>query len=164
MAEAKRKRRWLLWCSAVALGLTLAAAGFSEVAGLSWRESAGDGAPNRFVLYKSTVTVVWRFGDPEKVTWLGHELFDPGWSVVRSIPTSVFGRRWKPEASRSVVLSTTRWHMVVPLWIPAVVFGAGIWWSVRGGWTGPGTCKRCGYDVRGVPGNVCPECGRPTAA
>jgi ribosomal protein S27AE len=46
----------------------------------------------------------------------------------------------------------------VPLWMPGVALGLG--WAVlakarREDWE----CGRCGYDVRGLAGGVCPECG-----
>jgi predicted amidophosphoribosyltransferase len=27
--------------------------------------------------------------------------------------------------------------------------------------TSPGHCPKCGYDLAGIAGGVCPECGRP---
>lgn len=47
-----------------------------------------------------------------------------------------------------------------PLWLVGVVGGLGwgvMWWRARRGpaWA----CRRCGYDLRGITGGVCPECG-----
>lgn len=50
----------------------------------------------------------------------------------------------------------------LPLWLPAapvlliLALVAFIRWRIR-----PGHCRGCGYDLRGTPGPVCPECGRP---
>jgi hypothetical protein len=50
----------------------------------------------------------------------------------------------------------------LPLWMPAapvlliLAVIAFIRWRIR-----PGHCRGCGYDLRGTPGPVCPECGRP---
>jgi hypothetical protein len=162
VTKARRKRRWLMWCSAAGLCLTLAAAAFSEFAALSWREETGSGPPNRVLLYRSSVLVVCRVGKDEKLDWLGRELFKPGWSIERSLPANAFRRQWTPEASRSSAMSAERWFVVVPLWTPAVILGAGMWWGLRGRWSGAGVCRHCGYDVSGLANGVCPECGGAT--
>lgn len=49
---------------------------------------------------------------------------------------------------------------VVPLWIPLVVSG-GLWavaWLKR--YRDPWECRGCGYDVRGIRDDRCPECGK----
>ena len=52
--------------------------------------------------------------------------------------------------------------MYVPLWPWAVgltgIFSL-LWWRLPHQHITPGTCEHCGYDVRGLLGNVCPECG-----
>ncbi len=54
------------------------------------------------------------------------------------------------------------WFVRAPLWIPVVVFGLptlGYWVVLvrrRPAWA----CQRCGYDLRGIKGEECPECGR----
>lgn len=168
MAKARRKRRGVTWCSAAGLCLTLIAAGCSEFAALSWLEEQG-GVPNRFLLFRSGVTVIYRFGNEPKIDWLGRELFQPGWSVERSSRVSEVPRRWLPQVSRSTGTGFERWYAVLPLWIPAVLFGAGTWWGLRGRWTGVGVCAQCGYDLKGLSDGesgtgVCPECGRATAS
>jgi hypothetical protein len=50
--------------------------------------------------------------------------------------------------------------LVVPLYIPIVTLGvpgaALLFWQRR---RHPGTCPRCGYDLSGLAGGRCPECG-----
>lgn len=52
------------------------------------------------------------------------------------------------------------WWVRLPVWIPLVLLGvpAGwMWWKhVR---RPLHACEACGYDLRGVVGEVCPECG-----
>lgn len=50
------------------------------------------------------------------------------------------------------------WKVGVPLWVPAVLLGAGaVVWRPRR--KRIGHC-RCGYDLKGLDRGVCPECGR----
>jgi hypothetical protein len=52
------------------------------------------------------------------------------------------------------------WHASLPLWIPMVAAaGAGVWgvWGWRR--VRKQHCAKCGYDLRGLSGGVCPECG-----
>jgi hypothetical protein len=158
VVKAKRKRRWLTWGSAVGLAVTLAAGAFSEFKAVSWRESAG-GPPSRVVLWKSGLTVVVSVRRDD-IDWLGRELFAPGWSIADSVPARAFECRWLPSYSHNTGAVGSFWHAELPLWMPAAVFAAGVWWGRRGGWKGEGVCRGCGYDVSGLAASVCPECGR----
>ena len=57
------------------------------------------------------------------------------------------------------------WAVRVPLWIPVVLLGVPcgwMWWKhVR---RPKLACAHCGYDLRGLAGSVCPECGEPFLA
>lgn len=54
----------------------------------------------------------------------------------------------------------------VPLW-PWLVLSAaaagGLWWKA-GKRIAPGHCRECGYDLRGLSGEKCPECGAGRAS
>ena len=54
--------------------------------------------------------------------------------------------------------------VIVPLWIPTVLFAAMFWWSFlprrrRRKRKKLGLCVKCGYDLRGLVEQLCPECG-----
>jgi hypothetical protein len=58
------------------------------------------------------------------------------------------------------------WELIVPLWMPAVLFGGiGGWCIYRANFfarrkCAAGCCRKCGYDLRAhQPGERCPECG-----
>jgi len=158
---ARRRYRWLMWCSAAGLAVTLAASIYSEFCAVSYRENTF-GVPNRFLLYQSNVHVVYRKGE-DKVMLTGLELFDAGWSIGRVVPRGVYARTWLPSYSYANGSIGTFWIVSLPLWVPALVFGAGVWFGRRmGGWRGQEICQGCGYDLRGLAGSVCPECGRTT--
>ena len=61
----------------------------------------------------------------------------------------------KPEVSR---------YLVIPFWIPLVLVAlptAYLFWPIRK--PKPGFCTNCRYDLRGLEGGVCPECGEALA-
>lgn len=51
----------------------------------------------------------------------------------------------------------------VPLYLPALFFGAAAWWSFRRFVTIPrdGHCGKCGYNLTTNISGTCPECGSP---
>jgi hypothetical protein len=58
--------------------------------------------------------------------------------------------------------SLKEWHLtlIVVMW-HALVGGSMLWWAVgaRLRYHMPGLCKSCGYDLRGLSADQCPECG-----
>ncbi len=151
-----------MWGSAAGLVITLAVAAYSEFYALSWCENSY-GVANRFLLCRSSVSVTYRPG-PDRVMFTGIEYFQPGWSVPQFVPRDLrWGQRWMPLYRHDNGSISEYWLVVVPLWIPVVLFGAGVWWGRRpGGRRSDGACGAFGYDVRGVVGGKCPECGRST--
>ena len=62
----------------------------------------------------------------------------------------------------SAVSSYTTVELALPLWMLTLVFIApAAWLWVNRRKLRPTDCKRCGYDLRGLAGNKCPECGSP---
>ena len=54
------------------------------------------------------------------------------------------------------------WQVLLPLWIPVLVFGATSYalWRWGAGLRNKGACTKCGYDRAGLDaGATCPECG-----
>ena len=64
-----------------------------------------------------------------------------------------------PSVSGPLILN---W-ISLPLWLPLLLLSAPtawLWWTDRK--VPPGHCIHCRYDLRGLDGGVCPECGNPT--
>lgn len=55
----------------------------------------------------------------------------------------------------------TMWYAMVPLWFPLLISSAcTVWvWRVDRRLSRIGMCTQCGYDLSGLPGKACPECG-----
>ena len=50
-------------------------------------------------------------------------------------------------------------HVVIPLWVPFLLLSVLTVWLWRTDRVPPGHCPHCRYDLRGIRGSVCPECG-----
>ena len=55
------------------------------------------------------------------------------------------------------------WFVEIPVWmLLLVVAGPTVWLWRTERRVRPGHCPNCGYDLRGLNGGVCPECGKLT--
>ncbi len=54
-----------------------------------------------------------------------------------------------------------QWVVTIPLWMISLGAIAGFVLAWRAGWMGrkAGLCPGCGYDIRALPSDRCPECG-----
>ena len=81
----------------------------------------------------------------------------PGWDGVWHFDL----RRpdWRPLEFGWKVSGNGYW-IVLPLWVPFSIVAlptAWLWW--RDHRRRPGHCRKCGYDLTGLTGGRCPECG-----
>lgn len=99
-------------------------------------------------LGKTAIGVYTRTFDPDIHARFLSQVVRPDWFT------------WWPRLIKS------QWGtaIFVPLWIPAILFGlpgAYGWLRYRRVHKVGTLCKTCGYDLRGLPHNRCPECGTP---
>ncbi len=133
--KPRRGRAWLRW---TLLGLTLAALGLH---GVSLMRTVGVGG-SRGALAVSGQSIQVFAGSME-----------PSWIWEPATPVLA----WWPR----VLWTDPDWLLVVPLWIPTGLCGVAAgaswwrWWRRKQA----SACVRCGYDLRGLPSGVCPECG-----
>lgn len=76
-----------------------------------------------------------------------------GWS--RGVIPATEARTWLPAFSRG---GMGEWRASLPSWIITCAAGllfAAQWQPFSSVWR----CRRCGYDMRGLPRAACPECG-----
>lgn len=123
-------------------------------------------------LVAATVTVVlmavsplWSVGRVQRIgqrsvavgfedAGLGIGLSEPGNATPSAwfLQRFDFGFYWWFEIARS----TGATYLVVPLWVPLIVF-IGVAWRYRKRIIPPGHCVSCGYELAGL--SLCPECG-----
>lgn len=70
--------------------------------------------------------------------------------------------RWWPESINVGGLARPQYYIFIPIWMPLVVSAgtAAVGWRLRGRKPRPGQCGHCGYNLTGLTGGPCPECGR----
>lgn len=88
---------------------------------------------------------------------LGSGRFQRGWV---SYPRGA-SMDWSPEW----VLRPPTGFVIVPLWIPLLPAAAAtLYLYLTSRPLPPWRCPRCGYDRRGAPTPICPECGHAAAS
>ncbi len=115
---------------------------------------------------RGTVEIVWGSHD---VTWVA-DRWTMSASGNRAAVVNWSESSWRPNTNTARMLLgaggtggtlVTLHATYVPLWPWAVVLAgifALLWWRLPRR-IAEGTCGNCGYDVRGLSGSVCPECG-----
>ena len=81
-----------------------------------------------------------------------------GWFAARQ-PYEVY---WFPRLVHWTYSGMRSTHLFIPLWLPLLLIAAPtawLWWI--DGRPKPWQCPKCRYDLRGLDGGVCPECGTP---
>jgi len=87
------------------------------------------------------------------VFWPRSRWIDAGWLGSDT--------RWQTAWFPQFIKRPAGWVFIVPWWnmaVLSVVFLAGLHLLQS-----RGHCRYCGYDLRGLPSDVCPECGRSFA-
>lgn len=167
MKTAFRIRRVVAWAVALCAAAVLSIHAASFVKPFS-------GSSGRFGFHAARGMISVGVGNG-RVSPVGTDM----WAVATSQGMGAFllgpESSWRPTtASGTITMGpATRFSpqvkitaVFVPLWVWSVALPiVAVWtfiWSRRR--YGPGCCGGCGYDVRGIAGERCPECGRPVSA
>lgn len=131
----------------------------TEFAGLQWWSSADlSKLQQTYVILRSGHIIVGQRGT---AGFFNRRIPGPGMSAYW--PRDYSPQSWKNR----VLIMTHSWPQnqgfSVPLLSPGLIFGAigcGMAWRNRP--PRKGLCMHCGYDLAGLKGVTCPECGRPS--
>lgn len=69
------------------------------------------------------------------------------------------GSRWGWRSRVGAGRQNGVYWIQVPLWLPLLVVALPTAWLWLRDRRRPGRCRRCGYDLTGLAGGRCPECG-----
>lgn len=78
--------------------------------------------------------------------------FQPGWTSHPRRSDMLWAPDWSLRPPTAII--------TLPLWIPLLpIAAATAYLAITGRPPPPWRCPRCGYDRRGAPTPICPECG-----
>jgi hypothetical protein len=162
-----RLRRWSKWACTLAAGVAAGLAVFSAFWGIGYVSVSGDGDVYWCTSVEAGLITCYRQSDFA-------ELGYPGGSRFWFSRTGAW--HWRAYYGMFGVYNPDTWHAGVSfVWnseqrflgsslaYPVVLFTipAALLWYVDRRRFGPGQCKKCGYDRRGLAeGSKCPECGK----
>jgi hypothetical protein len=158
---SSRRRTLVKWSALVAVFLSLGlwlGSGFFCV-GRYWDQTTNGGSFSWAEVIGGRVVFKIMTSPPSPQEWV---LLSPDKPSYRCISLPTYHLSWRPECFQQISQLT----VVIPLWIPTVLFFALTGWS----WLADarirrrvavGRCEQCGYDQIGLESKVCPECGAP---
>lgn len=145
------------WLAAVAVVVLLLATMVSELSLVGWASGPPGDSRVEAALHKGSLRVSVDRGGPNgrSGVWL-----DEGWSLIIRSHTHWTARRWFPVVRHSAAMKLT--NVVIPLWLPllAALAAGAMMGRPRFRSRAPGLCPHCGYNIQGLSGATCPECGR----
>lgn len=161
MRRRGRWRRWGKWVTLLAAAVVVPAWAWSGWYSAGVIHTTGSGYRD---LWLHQGCVMYRQGDGDGRFGLPEGFDGQLWREAG-------GPKWDMGFTVAWPDPRNPWHrtIMIPLWAPLLILlgaSASLWW-----WDGRlvraaarGLCVRCGYDLSGIEGPVCPECGTAAAA